>query len=356
MYFKRSFTITLILIMSMILMAGLTACGSNEKPVDNVAKPDTPTQEGPAAAAPVDLDFPTFSMGSTWYAYGATIAETMKDGLPKGSRVNMLDRAGGIGNPKMIGDGQAPIALGYPTSAKWAYEGTEPYTDKTRDGIRSVLGGLDEYYFAIVASKKSGITDLAKMKEEKPKIHLMTVPVGGLGELMTRFTLNSYGITYDDIKAWGGSVEHTDFNAIVDAFRDGKADMFMQTVSQGHPAVTELAITTPVTFVSISEENIEKLNDEYGFFRAEIPAGCFKGQDNPVPTLGLSTNIITNIDVPEETIYAITKSLIEGAERLQKGHKSLEYFDPEKAALPERLGVPLHPGAERYYKEIGLIK
>ncbi|CEP66490.1 TRAP transporter solute receptor, TAXI family [Moorella glycerini] len=352
MKIKRSLLAALLLIMALAIATFAAACGGQKEkaPASNSGQAQSKANE------PLKLNIATFNMGSSWYTYGATIAEVIRGVLPEGSQVNILAQAGGVGNPKLIGDEKVQMAIGFNVTDKWAYDGKEIYSDKKRDNIRGIAGYLDEYYFGIVARKDLGITDLAQLKEKKPKIHLMTVPVGGLGEVATKLVLQAYGVSYDDIKSWGGTVEHSDFNAIVDAFRDGKADMFMQTITKGHPAVTELATTTPVVFIPIGEDKIQELSSSYGFVRAEIPANSFKGQDKNIPTLGLTSTLITHSNVPDEIVYKITKAIIENEDRIRQGHKALEVFDPAKASRLDGLGVPLHPGAEKYYREAGLLK
>lgn len=353
-------------VLAAILTLSLAACGGGQpappaqdsKPAPTAAQPASKAAEQPKAGEPLKLNMATFNMGSSWYTYGATIAEIVREALPAGSQVNILDQAGGVGNPKLVGDGKVPLAISFNVTDRWAYDGTEEYKkdNKKRDNIRGVAGYLDEYFVGIVARKDLGITDLAQLKEKKPKLNLMTVPVGGLGEVANRLILEAYGMTYNDIKSWGGSVEHTDFNAIADAFRDGKADMFMQTITLGHPTITELSTATQVTFIALSEDVIKKLSDQYGFVRAELPAGAFKGLDKNTPTLGLTSTLITNTSMPDDAVYQITKAINTNADRLRKGHKALEYFDPKRAPLRDGLGVPLHPGAEKYYREAGLLK
>ncbi|KYH32249.1 TAXI family TRAP transporter solute-binding subunit [Neomoorella mulderi] len=352
MKIKRNLLVALVLTLTLATAILVTACGGQKEKVPAGNSGTTPSN----ANGPVKLNMATFNMGSSWYTYGATIAEVIRGALPEGSQVNILDQAGGVGNPKLVGDEKVQLAISFNVTDKWAYDGKEIYSDKKRENIRGIAGYLDEYYFGIVARKDLGITDLAQLKEKKPKIHLMTVPVGGLGEVTTKLVLQAYGVTYDDIKSWGGTVEHSDFNAIVDAFRDGKADMFMQTITKGHPAVTELATTTPVVFIPISEDKIQELSSNYGFVRDEIPANSFKGQDENVPTLGLTSTLITHSKVPDEIVYKITKAVIENKDRIRQGHKALEVFDPAKAPRLDGLGVPLHSGAEKYYREAGYLK
>ena len=305
------------------------------------------------AMEPVKVRMATFNLGSSWYVYGALMADILRNGLPKGSTVDILPHAGGVGNPKLVYGGEAEMALGFNVTAKWALEGKLAY-DKKMPTLRGLVGALDEYFVGIVATKKSKITSLAEIPEKRMPIHLVTVPKGGMGEYANQQIMEAYGAGYDEIKSFGGKVTHTSFSVIAKMLVDGRADLFMQVITVGHPAMTEIATTTDVTFLSLREDVVKKLS-QYGWIPATIPAGTFKHQDQKVPTVGLTTNLIATDKMPNDLAYAITKAICENQETLSKGHAGLKSFNPRVAWKAENLGVPLHPGAERFYKEKGLM-
>jgi len=302
---------------------------------------------------PLQLRMVTLKMGSSWYIYGATMAELIRGILPSGSRVDVMPYSGGIGNPIVIAKNDAEFGLGFGMSNKWAYEGIVAY-EKKLNNLRGLVGGLDQYYLGIASKKGSGINNLSDLAKGKLAINLMTLTKGSMGEFATQQILEAYGITYDNIKAWGGRVEHTDFNAIVSSFKDGKADMFIQVLTKGHPAWTELAVTTDINFISLDSKAIDYLK-KYGYSKAVLPANSFKGQNYNVTTVGFKTALITNTEMDDLLAYKITKTLVENKEKLVMGHKALDAFNPEKAGDVDIIGLPLHPGAEKYYKEKGLL-
>lgn len=307
---------------------------------------------------PVKYKIATLTQGSPWYVYGATMAEVFRKYMPAGSVFDVLPYAGGIGNSQIIADKKAELGLSFSVTNKWAYEGTEAY-DKKYDSIRALAGGFDQYYVGIVLRKdftdKYGIKSIQDIKKKKVPVRLMAINVGSLGEFATRQILEGSGLTYEEIKNNGGSVSHTTFDVIQQAFQDGRADMMIQVITKGHQAFTEIALTTPVKFMDIDEEVIKKL-EGIGYDSAELPAGGFKGQDKPVKTVGFTTVLIGNDDFPEDQAYQITKLISENKVELETGHKALGAFRPEEAWKPEKLGIPLHPGAEKYYRERGWLK
>lgn len=346
------------LIVSLIiltLMATIAGCSSPaEEPASSTPPPDSENTETVTSSGPVVLDLATFNMGTGWYAYGSFFSELMMDELPAGSQVNIIPEAGAAANPILVSNGRFPIALGFNQANNWAYNGLFIY-DEQLDNLRGLVGYLDTYYYAAMVSKNFGITDLAEIAEKQLPIRVSTVPIGGTGEVVTRLIFEYYGFTYDDIRAWGGRVEHNDFGTIVDMFKDGQTDFFLQNITQGHPAITELAITTDVLFLEFPEEMIDAFVAEYGFSRETLPANSFNGQTEDIKSMGLTTTLFTNTDLPDDIAYAITKAIVENPEYLHSGHVALQRFSPEDAADPIGNGIPLHPGAEAYYRDAGLL-
>lgn len=300
------------------------------------------------------LRIASLGMGSSWYVYGGVMASVLRKELPAGSVVDVLPFAGGVGNMNLVSKGDAELGMGFPITGKWAYNGEMAY-DKKMTNLRGLVGGFDEYFVGIVATKKSKITNLEDVARKKMPIHLATVTKGTLGEFANRQIMEAVGAPYKTIESFGGKVTHTSFGVITKMMVDGQADVFMQVVTAGHPAMTEIAITADVVFLGLSDEVVKKLS-AFGWSPATLPAKTFHGQTTPVHTIGTSTSLIATDKLPNDTAYAVTKALCENREALGKGHAGLKYFNPQVAWKPENLGLPLHPGAERYYKEKGWMK
>jgi TRAP transporter TAXI family solute receptor len=221
--------------------------------------------------------------------------------------------------------------------------------------LRGLIGGFDQYFVGIVATKKSKLTSLEDIPKKKMPIHLVTVTRGSMGEFANRQMTEAIGAPYKTIESFGGKVTHTSFGVISNMIVDGKADLFAQVVTAGHPAMTEIAITADVVFLGLSDEVVQKLT-AYGWVAATLPANTFKGQTNPVKTIGTTTSLIATDKLPDEAAYAVTKAICENREILAKGHAGLRPFNPQKGWMPENLGLPLHPGAEKYFKEKGWMR
>jgi uncharacterized protein len=307
-----------------------------------------------AQSPPPTLAFSTLGQGTAWYVYGATMAELLRKTLPPGSNIDVKPFSGGVGNAKLVAKNETPLGLSFTVTNRWASEGKEAY-DAKLDNLRGLVGGLDTYYLVALSSKKLDASSLKDIKDRKVPVKLYTLPVGSLGELGAKQLLRQYGITYDDIKSWGGSTTHQGYKIIVDAFKDGRADLLIAVITPKHPSITEIATFSEVKFLDVEAERVKGLV-ELGYQPATMPADTFKGQAQPVTTVGFPTVLITNAALPEPIAYTVTKTVIENKDALVNGHKGLSQFDPKTAWQPEKVGLPLHPGAERAYREKGWMK
>lgn len=299
--------------------------------------------------APAHLRLASFDLGSAWYLYGANFAKLWRGVLPKGSTVDVLPFAGGIGNAFVIEKGDAEVGFLFSATANWAIQGKVAYSKKI-DAITGMVGGLDRYYAAVMATKRSGITSLDDVAKKKLPVKMVAQPVGSASEFSMRLILEAYGMSYDDIKSWGGAVTPTSTGVAQAQMVDGRADIWINVVTAGHPAVSELAISTDLVFLPLGEEVIKKLVG-YGYERAVLPAKTFKGQDKEVQLVGWPTILVAHKELKPEVAYLLTKTIVENKEALVKAHAGFKDFNPEEAWKLDLYGLPLHPGSEKYYRD-----
>ena len=310
---------------------------------------------GPAGAQqPVNLAMSTLGSGTAWYVYGATMADLLRKTLPPGSNVDVKPFAGGVGNAKLVSRNETPIGLSFTVTNRWASLGTEAY-DAKLDNLRGLVGGLDTYYLVAIAAKKLNISSIKDVKDRKLAVKAISLPVGSLGEFAMRQLLREYGMSYADLKSWGGTTTHANYNIIVDAFKDGRADLLVAVATPKHPSISEIATFTDVRFLPLEPEHIKGLAP-LGYNPATMPPDTFKNQAQAVNTVGFPTVLITNAGLPEPLAYTITKTIVDNKEALVRGHAGLAQFDPKTAWQPDEVGLPLHPGAERVYREKGWMK
>jgi TRAP transporter TAXI family solute receptor len=305
-------------------------------------------------SSPVNLSFSTLDTGSAWYVYGATMAELLRKTLPPGSNIDVKPRSGGVGNPRLVARNETPLGLAFTVTNRWAAEGKEAYTEKL-ENLRALVGGLDTYYLVALATKKLGISSVREIRDKKLPVRVYTQPVGSLGEFAGRQLLRATGIGYNEIKGWGGTTSHVGYNVIIDAFKDGRADILFAVITPKHPSISEIVSSVDVEFLGLDADTTKALMP-LGYTAATMPADTFKNQTKPVTTVGFPTVLITNKDLPEPIAYTVTKTVVENKDALVRAHGGLAAFDPQTAWQPEKVGIPLHPGAERAYREKGWMK
>jgi|LSQX01.2.fsa_nt_gb TRAP transporter TAXI family solute receptor len=308
----------------------------------------------------VNLNFASMSMGGSWYVYAVNIAELIKTYLPAGSTVDVFPYQGGVGNPILVNNGEADIALSFSAIGNWAYNGIVDYEEKGKmANIRALVGGLNKpHRVGILTTKNSGINSIQDIKDKNMKVRLLTVQRGGSGETLARQVLEAYGMTYDDIIDNGGSVSHIDLPVAVQQMQDGQADLFIHNIGYKQPDIVELCLRGNIRFLTLDPDKAELLCEKYGHENGlKIEKDEFNGVKEDIPAIGYPTGVIANKDLPEDIAYLITKAICENKEMLVDAHASLAGFEPTEAWKPTKNGsVPLHPGAEKYYKEKGWIK
>jgi TRAP transporter TAXI family solute receptor len=305
------------------------------------------------AQEPVQLKLASFKIGSGWFVMGGVMADIFKKSLPPGSTVDALPKSGGIGNPKLLGLKKADLGFAFPITANWAWNGVYRY-DKKIQNIRAIAGGLDSYWVLSAVKADKGINSWADMKSGKKDIRICTQSKGSLSEFAAMQVLEAYGISYDDLKGWGGDILMKGFKEMVPALKEGAIDGFLMMATPFHPTWTEAAISRPLKFLPLEDAVLGKLKSKYGYTSSVVPAGMFKGLEKDVVTIGFPTCLLVREDISDEVVYTLVKAIVENKEKIQSAYKSFKAFDPKTAWKPEKLGgVPLHPGAEKYYKERG---
>jgi hypothetical protein len=304
---------------------------------------------------PAEVVIATLSPGTAWYVYGAAIGDLLRPNLPQGSRIEVLPQSGGIGNAKLVAQNKANFALSFSLTNQWAAQGKYAY-DQKLDMLRGVAGGMDTYYLAAIVRADSGITSLEDIKASPGKLSLATLAVGSAGEYGARNLLEVLGVTYDDIRKGGGSVAHTNYPTITTAMKDGRVNTLIAVITPAHPSITEIALQNDVRFLPLPPTVVARMREELSYAPQTMPGGMFRGMAGDIATVGFPTVLITRANVDADLVYQVTRTLGENTAALVAAHKGLSKFDPSVAWKPELVGLPLHPGAERYYREKGWMK
>jgi len=341
-----------LLTLSMLLVASGCAQPEAEEPAEEPGGDGGETGE---PEGPVHLRFASHVIGGTAYTQAAVVAQAVRPELPAGSTIDVLPYSGGIGNITLIENGEADLGINISVSDNWAVNGKAIF-DKKFTKLRSIAGGTDTFYLSCFITEASGISSLAEAIEQQKPIRLMTLTKGSTGEVATQHLLEALGASFEDIKSWGGTVTHTGFANIKAALKDGRADMMVHGVGLGHPSMTEIALTVDGHFSPLPDEARNYMAETYGYDVAELPAGTFNGQDAAVPTVCYYLTVSCSSDLPDDVAYLIASVLHDKHEDLIAGHASFQTFNPEEGWKPGKAGAPLHPGAEKYYRDQGWMQ
>lgn len=309
------------------------------------------------------LKFASQSVGSTGYNRNIAMANVMNQHLPEGWIVEVTPTStGGVAGTLLVESGQAQLGEGINVPNHMLAKGEYSLKGKklpVPQRAMSFLGGTDYAYYMIMFSedfhKKAGVDTLEEVIAKKIPFNLVTKAPGSSGELGASVLLSKLGTNYDDIKKNGGNVYQVAPPQMADLLRDGKADISIDVVGLGQPAMQELTMTKEMFFPQLSDTTLKALEEE-GYAPKVMPAKSWKGQDQDLKTMVNASAYVVDKNVPEEIVYAITKAIVENKPDLVKQVPAMQQYVPEDSALPSINGLPFHPGAIKYYKEAGMMK
>lgn len=291
--------------------------------------------------------------GSSWYVFAATLAQLLEAQLP-GRSIEIFARGGGTGNPALVERGKATIGLCQVATAIWAWDGLPLAFHGVRHRrIRALVGGLNSVWMTAVAREqyiqRSGHDTLEAMLMSRPGPRIIMKPPGSTVPVVVDMILGHYGLSRDSVVANGGRIIQVSVNQIAEMLTDGRADIYFETAIKGHPTLTEVATTAGVRFLDFDEGLLAYLSQQ-GMTPRPLPV-WFKGQNKPTAAVDCGTVLITRDDLPDALAYLITKTLCEKRDLMLQAHKAWADFNPSESHRREATGIPLHPGAERYFKE-----
>jgi TRAP transporter TAXI family solute receptor len=236
-----------------------------------------------------------------------------------------------------------------------ASRGDELYNGKKAENIRALVGGLNPVFIGAMVRndfiQKTGLDTLDKILSSGKPIRIVMKPQGSNIPPAVDTILAAYGLDRSKIKANGGEIIQVAPSQIPAVLRDGRADILFDTILKGHPMITEVSLTADVRFLDISDRALKALA-ETGVKPSQFPE-WFKGQSGPTKSGDFGTVLIAHANVPDEVAYQITKTVIESMPEMAKDYPAWANFKPDQAGKKENTGIPLHPGAARYFKERG---
>jgi len=295
-----------------------------------------------SVAQKFDLKMMTGPMGGSWYPLGGAIADAIQKEIPGVTLA--VSPGGGVGNVEAIEFAKCDIGFSNSSSGVDGVYGRPPFKQKMTQ-MRQ-LANLYPQYFQIVVLEGSGIKSVADLKGKV----ISPGPKGHTGEFAARQVLEIHGLSYKDMS----KVQHVGYSDTVALMKDGHCDGWLFCTTIPGSSVMDLASTRKIRLLILPQDKIKEMQKlNAGYIRRLIPKGTYQGVDYDVPTFGFFTHLIISAKLPDDLVYKITKILVQDLPRFGQVVKDMKGVTAKDLALD--IGIPFHPGALKYYKEIGAL-
>jgi uncharacterized protein len=296
-----------------------------------------------ACTPPEDrLRLVTGPQGGTWYPLGGAMKSILETSIEDVS-VQVLP-GGGIANVLAVDKGQAQIGFANSVSTVDAINGEPPFQEKVTHVCN--VATLYPQYFQAVSLAGSGINGPADLRGKV----LSTQAKGNTGESITLHMLRAYSMGYDDL----ARVNYGSYTDSVTLMKDGNADVFTLGTAIPASAIMDLASARDVSLIPIPDDGLARMQAiNAGYQRIVIPAGTYPKQETDVQTIGYATHIIARCDLAEELVYGILDSVFARLDDLAAIARAVRSATPE--TMSQDIGVPMHAGAQRWYRERGVL-
>ena len=341
MKYKKKFTLLLIAVMMMVMFAGC-----------NTSSPQAPASQKDTVEH-IEKQFLTMltgGTGGTYYPIGIIFSTLWNEKLvDMGISVSSQASAGSVENLNMLKSGEADLGIAvsdfgyYAMTAQKNFEGKGEFPE-----IRAITGLWPELVQFIV-TESSGINTIEDVVGKRLSVGAASSGTAFSSAVIMETLCNAYA-DKGDFKA-----EYLGYTEASNAMQNGQLDAINLTGGIPTSSVTELLSSSmKVKIMPFTHEQYEKLHvvaPQFGFYT--IPAGTYPGLAKDIETLGFKASLFTTANVSQDIIYNLTKSLFENFESIRSNHKALADIIIEDC-LKGLAAVPLHPGAVKYYQEIGI--
>jgi TRAP transporter TAXI family solute receptor len=299
------------------------------------------------AASAQAADFINVLTGGTsgvYYPLGVALSQIYGKALPN-AKVSVQATKASAENLNLLQASRGEIAFTLGDSLSDAWKGDEEAGFKAPLKKLRTIAAIYPNYIQIVANADSGIRTLADLKGKRIAVG---APKSGT-ELNARAIFKAAGLAYKDF----AKTEYLPFGESVELMKNRQLDATLISAGLGVAAIRDLASSVKIVVVTIPADVIPKIGDA-AYQPAIVPAKTYEGQAEEVPTIKIQNFLVSHEGVSADTAYQMTKSMFENLDLLTSAHAAAKGIN--KADAPKAPPVPLHPGAEKYYREAGLIK
>lgn len=340
---KKTFAFGLALCM---LVAMLTACNggtSSSTPAQTSESSQAQSAtETPATEMPKFLTVGTGATGGAYYPIGVAVAEILTNNL--GTQSTAQVTGGALENLQLVEAGTCDIGITQGNTAMDAYNATGDYAQAYQN-ISALFGGLSKGYFQIVVLESSAIQTMEDLIGKK--VCMGPAGNGAIGVASNIWA--EYGFGLDDISA-----TYLSYDDGISQLEDGNCDAVVVQAAIPSSAIQQLAASGKgYRFIEVSEEVATKLCESYGYFGyGTLGASVYENNDVDTNTMYITNMMVVRSDMEEAVVYEMTKSIFENIDTVKNSHKAASGLSVEEAV---KVSIPLHPGAQRYFEEIGAV-
>ena len=298
---------------------------------------------GAADAQQKFINILTGGQSGVYYPLGVALGQIYNKAMPD-AKTSVQATKASVENLNLLQAGRGEIAFTLGDSLSDAWKGIEDAGFKAPLKKLRTVAGIYPNYIQIVASGESGIKTLADLKGKRISVG---APRSGT-ELNARAILKAAGMTYKDF----AKVEYLPFGESVELIKNRQLDVTLQSAGLGVASIRDLATSVKINVVSIPADIVAKIGDP-AYEAASIPANTY-GEHPATPTVAVKNFLVTHEGVPADTVYAMTKALFSNLDQMIAAHSAAKVITLADAT--KSLPIPLHPGAERYFREVGALK
>lgn len=275
---------------------------------------------------------------------GAVSRVAWKHLKEKNIKVTAESSGASVANAKLIGVGDTDLAILQNDIASYAFNGQMMF----KKPIKNMLGLMTLYpeTIQIVATQAAGIKSVADLKGKRVSLG----PVGSGTTENAKQILAAWGLKPADMKA-----EQMSASQAADYMKDGRLDAYFNTTGVGAAHIIDTCVLVPSMIVPVSGPNAAKLMKQYSFYAKDtIKPGIYKGVDAPVETIAVMATVVARADLEAEIVYDILSAIYTDLPQIKKAHA--KFADISVKTSQVGMSVPLHPGAQKFFKEKGVIK
>lgn len=286
----------------------------------------------------------TGGTSGVYYPLGVAMSQIFGKAIPN-AKVSVQATKASVENLNLLEAGRGEIAFTLGDSLSDAWKGNADAGFKTPLKKLRTVAGIYPNYIQIVASADSGIKTIQDLKGKRISVG---APKSGT-ELNARAVLKAAGLSYSDFS----KVEYLPFGESVELMKNRQLDVTLQSAGLGVSSLRDLATSQKIVVVAIPEEIVKKIGDA-AYQPAAIPAKTYEGQDQDVPAVAIQNFLVTREGVSDDIVYKMVKAVFENHDALVAAHSAAKAITKENAV--KSLPAPLHPGAAKYFREIGVLK